>query len=216
MVVSVVATWFGTPRLTPLAALLIGTTTMLAFGCSRPPSDTMSSHNEVSADTDKQQCPVIIRKPSGPPTIDTGTFDEHGKPVAVSCATCHATRPANTDAKLGTALAQFHQQTKGNHGNLTCVSCHNPTDGYGSLRLADGNRVAYPDVMTLCAQCHGPQFRDYEHGAHGGMTGYWDRSKGGRVRNNCVDCHAAHAPKYPTVMPARGPNDRFPTGGGHE
>jgi hypothetical protein len=70
--------------------------------------------------------------------------------------------------------------------------------------------------MTLCAQCHGPQFRDYQHGAHGGMSGFWDLSKGGRTRNNCIDCHDPHAPKYPTVTPARGPNDRFQTGGGHE
>jgi hypothetical protein len=70
--------------------------------------------------------------------------------------------------------------------------------------------------MRLCAQCHGPQYRDYQNGAHGGMTGNWDLSKGGRVRNNCIDCHDPHAPRYPTVTPSRGPNDRFLTGGGHE
>jgi hypothetical protein len=84
------------------------------------------------------------------------------------------------------------------------------------LRLADGRSLPYSDVMSLCAQCHGPQFRDYQHGAHGGMTGYWDLSKGGRTRNSCIDCHDPHAPKYPTVTPARGPNDRFLSGDGHE
>jgi nitrate reductase cytochrome c-type subunit len=53
----------------------------------------------------------------------------------------------------------------------------------------------------LCAQCHGPQARDFQHGAHGGMTGYWDLSKGPRRRNSCIDCHDPHAPKYPAVMP---------------
>jgi hypothetical protein len=149
--------------------------------------------------------------------VPTGTFDEKGRPVTVACATCHATRPANAEAKLGTPLAQFHQGLVGKHGSLSCTSCHNPTNGYASLRLADGKSVPHSDVMTLCAQCHGPQFRDYQHGAHGGMSGYWDLAKGGRVRNNCVDCHDPHAPKYPTVSPARGPNDRFQTGGGgHE
>lgn len=153
--------------------------------------------------------PVVIRTPAGPPTLATGTLDEKGAPVRVACATCHATKPPATGAKLGTPLAQFHQGLVGKHGNLTCISCHNPADGYGSLRLADGKSVAYSEVMTLCAQCHGPQYRDYQHGAHGGMTGYWDLTRGGRTRNNCVDCHDPHAPKYPTLTPAPGPNDRF-------
>lgn len=158
----------------------------------------------------------VVRKPAGPPSIPTGTVDEKGRPVTVACATCHATKPAVPDARVGRPLVTFHQGLGGHHANLSCVSCHNPADGYASLRLADGKAVPYTEVMTLCAQCHGPQYRDYQHGAHGGMTGHWDLSKGGRARNNCVDCHPPHAPKYPTVFPAPGPNDRFQTGGGHE
>ena len=160
--------------------------------------------------------PVVVRKPVGRPAVPLGTFDEKGNPLSAACATCHATKSANADAKLGTPLTQFHQGLVGKHGNLSCTSCHNPTDGYASLRLADGKTVPYSEVMTLCAQCHGPQFRDYQHGAHGGMTGYLDLTQGGRVRNTCIDCHDPHAPKYPTVTPARGPDDRFQTGGGHE
>jgi hypothetical protein len=119
--------------------------------------------------------------------------------------------------KLGEPLAGIHGGLNGVHGKLACVSCHNPAKGYDSLRLADGKSLPFTEVMALCAQCHGPQFRDYEHGAHGGMTGHWDLSRGGRERNNCIHCHDPHAPKYPTVAPARGPNDRFLTGGhGHE
>lgn len=160
--------------------------------------------------------PVHIRRPAGPPTIATGLVDERGTPIRIACATCHATKPTNPDARVGAALRQFHQTLVGNHGNLTCVSCHNPADGHGSLRLADSRSVPFTEVMTLCAQCHGTQYRDYQHGAHGGMTGYWDLTRGGRSRNNCVDCHDPHAPKYPTVTPAPGPNDRFLNGGGHE
>ncbi len=160
--------------------------------------------------------PVIIRSPHGAPMVPTGTFDEKGRPLLVACATCHTTKPTNGDAKIGTPLKQFHQGMIGHHGNLSCASCHNPTDGYATLRLADGKSVPYTQVMTLCAQCHGPQHRDYQHGAHGGMMGYWDLSKGGRVRNTCIDCHDPHAPKYPTVSPARGPNDRFLNGVSHE
>jgi len=160
--------------------------------------------------------PVSIRTPSGSPRIPTGTFDEKGNAVTVACATCHTTKPSNGEARLGVPSSLFHQGLVGKHGNLTCVSCHNTSDGYSSLRLADGKSVPFTEVMRLCAQCHGPQFRDYVHGAHGGMSGYWDLTKGGRVRNNCIECHDPHSPKYPTVAPARGPNDRFPAGGGHE
>lgn len=192
--------------LAPLAALSAG------CGGSAPPS-----YDGGESPAPGVRHPVVVRTPHGPPGVPTGTFDEKGRPVTVACATCHATKPANADAKLGTPLTQFHQGLVGKHGTLSCTSCHNPADGYASLRLADGKGVPYSQVMTLCAQCHGPQFRDYQHGAHGGMTGYWDLSKGGRTRNSCVDCHDPHAPKYPTVSPARGPNDRFQTGGGgHE
>lgn len=193
----------------PIAPLFLG----LIVGCggSEPPAP----RRETPA-TKAAAHPIGIRTPAGSPRIPTGTFDEKGNPVTVACATCHTTKPASTAAKLGTPLAQFHQGLHGQHGNLTCTSCHNPADGYATLRLADGKPVPYAEVMTLCAQCHGPQYRDYQHGAHGGMTGYWDLTKGGRARNNCVDCHDSHAPKYPAVKPARGPNDRFLTGGGHE
>lgn len=197
----------------PLAALACATLAHALSGCgSKPPTPPAAPETAASAPLH----PVHVRKPAAAPTIPTGTFDEKGHPVAIACATCHATKPANPDAKLGTPVALFHQGLHGRHGNLSCASCHNPADGYASLRLADGKGVPYAEVMTLCAQCHGPQFRDYQHGAHGGMTGYWDLTKGGRQRNNCIDCHDTHAPKYPTVTPARGPNDRFLTGVGHE
>jgi hypothetical protein len=65
------------------------------------------------------------------------------------------------------------------------------------------------DAMTLCAQCHGPQFRDYQNGSHGGMNGHWDLSRGPRLRNHCVDCHDPHVPQVLPVHPAPGPKDRF-------
>ena len=61
----------------------------------------------------------------------------------------------------------------------------------------------------LCAQCHGTQARDYAHGAHGGMSGYWDTTRGEQVRNQCTHCHAPHAPAYPHMRPTFKPRDRF-------
>jgi hypothetical protein len=166
---------------------------------------------------------VQIRRPSGPPRVQTGEFDHHGHPVTVSCASCHATRPANPQLSRGEDLKEFHQGLAVQHGGLTCISCHNVND-YDTLRLADGRKVSYENVMTLCAQCHGPQYRDYLSGAHGGMSGHWDLSKGPRQRNNCIDCHDAHAPAFSGVIPAPPPRDRFLTphgehdskGDGHE
>jgi hypothetical protein len=157
----------------------------------------------------KKLHPVVIRVPDGPPMIATGEKDLHGNPIKVRCATCHALQKPNMTLNDGKDLTLFHQGLKLQHGGLTCVSCHNPNN-YDELRLADGRPLPYRDVMQLCGQCHGPQLRDYTHGAHGGMTGYWDLSKGPRQRNNCIDCHDPHAPTYPKVQPVFPPRDRFP------
>lgn len=158
---------------------------------------------------------VEIHKPAGPPVFHTGIKDADGKSKTMACAECHVTRQPNPENRIGRPMAFFHQDLKGAHGSLSCVSCHNPTDGNATLRFADGTSLPYAEVMQLCAQCHGPQYRDYQHGAHGGMAGYWDLSKGGRTRANCVDCHNPHTPKYQPVQPARGPNDRGAAKGLH-
>jgi len=157
---------------------------------------------------------VTIRKPAGPPRVDLGAHnalgghDATGKPLTVACSTCHATRSANITTRESADLDEFHQGMVFAHGNVTCISCHNP-DNYDTLHLANGSSVEYSDVMTLCAQCHGPKTRDYKHGAHGGMNGYWDLSRGPRTRNNCVDCHAPHTPRFPVMKPTFKPRDRF-------
>jgi predicted CXXCH cytochrome family protein len=95
------------------------------------------------------------------------------------------------------------------------VACHNPADNYATLRLADGTALAFSESMQLCAQCHGPQYRDYQRGSHGGMTGYWDLRRGPRVRNHCQHCHDPHAPQFPKVLPVAEPRDRFPPAQGN-
>jgi predicted CXXCH cytochrome family protein len=200
------------PRLaiaTALLAVMCAGTAHMTTGCGpKPHNSPPVAEPDQPGESKSERFSVTIRKPAGPPTIKTGALDHKGEPITIACATCHTTKPANAEARLGTPLPLFHQHLVAKHANLSCVSCHNAAEGYGSLRLAE--------VMTLCAQCHGPQFRDYQHGAHGGMTGHWDLTKGGRVRNNCIDCHDSHAPKYPTVAPAPGPNDRFLNKDGHD
>lgn len=151
---------------------------------------------------------VSIRKPEGPPRVITGLTDLHGNPVTAACSTCHSTRKPNSTNRTAQDLNEFHGNLKISHGAISCLSCHNGED-YDALKLADGRRLEFTEVMTLCAQCHGPQMKAYEHGAHGGMTGHWDLSRGPQVKNNCVDCHNPHAPQFPKMQPTFKPKDRF-------
>lgn len=150
---------------------------------------------------------VEVRRPAGPPRVRVAAADG-SLPVELACATCHATRPPNRSSRSTADLDEFHQGLVVAHGDNRCLACHNPSD-YDSLRLADDRALAFVDVMQLCAQCHGGVARDYAHGAHGGMTGYWDLRRGARVRNNCVDCHDPHSPAIPPMVPTFKPRDRF-------
>lgn len=130
-----------------------------------------------------------------------------GNLAAVACSTCHTTRQPNLEIRSAAALREFHQGLTYRHGELSCLSCHHAAN-YDTLRRADGSAVAYPQTIQLCAQCHGTHYRDYLHGSHGGMTGFWDLTRGPRERNTCTDCHDPHAPLYPRVTPVFAPRDR--------
>ncbi len=151
---------------------------------------------------------VTVRKPTTGPRISTGLQDVNGNVATVACGTCHSNRAPNIKTKTVADLKHFHRSLQLSHGSISCLSCHNSSD-YDALKLADGTRVEFTEVMTLCAQCHGPQMRDYEHGTHGGMSGYWDLSRGPQAKNNCVDCHNPHAPQFPKMKPTFKPQDRF-------
>jgi formate-dependent nitrite reductase cytochrome c552 subunit len=157
--------------------------------------------------TNASKFAVVINRPPGPPQVATGQTNFHGQPVFASCVACHTTTKPNLESRRTEDLDQFHQGLKYNHGNLTCLSCHNSTD-YDTLRLADTRSVEFSDSMTLCSQCHGPQRRDYDRGLHGGMNGHWDLTRGGRTRNTCINCHDPHTPKFPQVLPVLSPRDR--------
>jgi hypothetical protein len=170
------------------------------------PDGGQSQLHEKAPDLDRGA--VSPHRPEGfQPEVATGLLDYHGNPVGVSCMTCHATRAPNRDRGLAGAVpTEFHQGLVYAHANQSCLSCHHAED-YGSLRLADGRKLAFGRAQNLCAQCHGPQTRDYLHGSHGGMKGYWDRTRGDRTRNTCTDCHDPHAPAYPAWTPVFAPRD---------
>lgn len=130
-----------------------------------------------------------------------------GTPARVPCKTCHgmlAKHPVIGDGKAET----FHDGIGLAHGEMSCHTCHVPPD-YQRFVLAGGEKVEYAQVMDLCSQCHGQQRQDYDHGVHGGMSGYWDLARGPRIRNHCLDCHNAHRPAIQQMRPAPYPRYRF-------
>lgn len=130
-----------------------------------------------------------------------------GREVVVACKTCHGGAAAIA-TRAQTGNDRFHTNVELAHGTLECLACHDARDR-DRLHLADGRPIAFDEVVTLCAQCHGPQYRDYTRGSHGGMNGYWDLRRGPRTRNSCVDCHAPHTPAYRAVIPVFPPRDRY-------
>lgn len=191
---------------------------LLALAAAEPPLaiPVAPAGGSATAGAMRAPHPTIYRTPAAAPRVATGERDHQGQPVTIACSTCHAVRPANPATRTSGDLDLFHQGLLVQHGSNACLSCHNPGD-YDRLRLADGSAVEFTEVMTLCAQCHGPQWRDYQRGAHGGMAGFWDQQRGGRVRNTCTSCHDPHAPRYRGAIPMPPPKDRFVApGAGHE
>ncbi|MAT16022.1 MAG: hypothetical protein CMJ46_12215 [Planctomyces sp.] len=189
-----------------LVILTLVAITSLAFAALAP----FSSPSEPVATERKREArfAVEIHKPDSPPLVEIGLNDENGNPITATCATCHANREPDPSVRTVEDLKSFHRELVIDHGKLSCFSCHNSAD-YSSLKLADGTRVEFTEVMQLCAQCHGPQMKDYENGVHGGMVGHWDLSRGPQQKNNCVDCHRPHAPQFPRMIPTFKPDDRF-------
>lgn len=148
----------------------------------------------------------VVVAPTTLGVVDTSRADVHGTPIGVGCATCHGPDPETSWA--AEAGEPFHTKIELVHGTNTCDHCHDPVDRT-KLRLADGTAIEFGASIELCAQCHGKQYTNYRHGAHGGMAGYWDLRQGPRTRNHCAVCHAPHAPAIPQVSPVLPPRDRY-------
>ncbi len=209
-----------------LAGLVLLTGLGWASGCGVDQPERLQP--ALAKDAPRQPTTLLPRSPVPGVGVLTDRVDHAGNPVRARCSSCHATRSANDPARDDASeLKDFHNGLTLRHGTLRCGQCHGSPGPYGApdydtLRLADGRAVAFDDAIDLCAQCHGPQKRDYDHGSHGGMRGSWDRRLGARERNQCVHCHDPHAPAYVGMVPAPGPRDRFmlhpergAAGGGH-
>jgi len=204
------------PAAGPFVALALAAAVGLALltSCSRGPAAAAAP---AASDTAPEAASAPgIATPAPPPggrfptTIHraytelgmlTDKRDARGKPLRVPCLTCHEALPLQPQNRRKKKLTAFHTEVVVSHGGQSCGTCHaeEPRDRFN---LADGTLVAYEDVMALCGQCHASRLAEYKRGAHGGMSGYWDTTRGPRTKNHCLDCHNAHAPAIPKVIPA--------------
>jgi hypothetical protein len=132
--------------------------------------------------------------------------------VRVACFTCHGILQVELSTRAPTPLQPDvlgpHVGLLFDHGTLDCAHCHDPADP-SHLRTADARSLPTTEALELCSQCHGLQWTDFQHGAHGGMRGHWDLNAGPRERNHCVDCHDPHRPAFGQYRPMPPPRDRF-------
>ena len=134
---------------------------------------------------------------------DTSNFD---------CYTCHEEgkkQELRYDAKQQLVIPDEHSDIVMGHGthgrNNNCFNCHND-ENLLRLQPRDGHSLKFEESTVLCGSCHGPTYRDWEAGMHGRTSGYWDRSQGPFKKQDCVNCHNPHSPKFPGRKPAPPPN----------
>ena len=128
------------------------------------------------------------------------------------CYTCHEKGKPPTlrfDAQHNLVVPKEHNDVVMGHGthnrNNNCFNCHDEQN-LELLQARDGRQIKLAESAPLCGSCHGPTYRDWEAGAHGRTSGYWDRAAGPIKRQICVDCHNPHRPKIPSRTPAPGPH----------
>jgi hypothetical protein len=138
-----------------------------------------------------------VRQPSLQPDYQAGVF-------SYRCNDCHKIIPARTSDRIRTVLQ--HQEIQLEHGiNTSCLNCHHPTNR-NAFANSDGSEIPWDQPQLLCASCHGPVYRDWQHGSHGRSNGHWDASQGKQTRRRCIECHDPHRPPFPAMQPAPGPS----------
>jgi uncharacterized CHY-type Zn-finger protein len=142
---------------------------------------------------------------------------QSGGDVAMySCYICHeqsAPPKLKFDEHQRVIVPEVHANIVMGHGthnrNNHCYNCHNEAN-LETFHIRDGRDLPLSNSPALCGSCHGPTYRDWEAGAHGRISGYWDRTKGPAQRLLCVNCHNPHSPAIPARKPAPGPHSLHP------
>ena len=126
------------------------------------------------------------------------TFD--GAP----CKSCHE----GTEPLQGNPVEKgvFHEKIVLKHGrNRQCFNCHHRLQP-ANFSDYDGTPIDLANIQLLCAKCHGTTFRDWNNGAHGRRSGYWDASKGKSKTTVCIACHDPHWPVFKPLRAAAAPH----------
>ncbi|PWU11687.1 MAG: hypothetical protein C5B50_22835 [Verrucomicrobia bacterium] len=137
------------------------------------------------------------------------------------CYGCHEKNkppPLRFDAQHNLIIPKEHADIVMHHGthnrNNLCFNCHDESN-LEVFQTRDGRQLKLVDSTPLCGSCHGPTYRDWDAGAHGRTSGYWNRSvapdpQHAITRQDCVSCHNPHSPKFPSRQPAPGPHPLRP------
>jgi hypothetical protein len=140
--------------------------------------------------------PRPVRQPAVRPAYRVASF-------TYRCSECHGIIPSPRETDR--SLTQ-HREIVLAHGiNTRCFNCHHRTDRDAFVDDL-GAPIPWDQPQLLCAKCHGPVYRDWQHGSHGRVNGFWDTRRGPQTRRQCIECHDPHAPPFPPMTPAPGPN----------
>ncbi len=185
----------------------------LLLGCSSGGKPS-AAPEWTPANAKSELHPTTITRAASSGALTTHAAETSGEAVGIACATCHQgsdAAPSLADRarkeRGPNAERTMHTELALAHGDLECTSCHT-AESPELLHSANGAKFSITDSMRLCSQCHGLIRKAYDHGAHGGMRGYWDLQRGPRERNTCIACHNPHSPKHPKVIPVPGPKDK--------
>lgn len=142
---------------------------------------------------------TVLSKEAGP----GGTFKvaaRKGEIARFRCSACHTEKKVTPQIQDG--VSSTHGDITVSHGKgvnqLACLECHDVSNR-DFLVDKKGELIDFDHSYQLCGQCHFRQQRDWLGGAHGKRIVYW---AGERVVQNCTGCHNAHAPAFPSKMPA--------------
>ena len=137
-----------------------------------------------------------IRQPDLHPDYVVGVF-------TYRCNDCHEIIPS--PAETDRILTQ-HNEIVLKHGiNTRCFNCHHRTNRNAFVDDF-GHEISWDQPQLLCAKCHGPVYRDWQHGSHGRTNGYWDTARGPQTRRKCIECHDPHQPPFPPMKPSPAPH----------
>lgn len=138
-----------------------------------------------------------VRRPSPRPFYKLDAF-----PEPFQCNECHRTQPVTRAA--GADFTK-HSGIRLRHGiNTRCLNCHHPTNREAFVDDF-GEEIPWDQPQKLCSKCHGPVYRDWQHGSHGRINGYWDTAQGPLVRLKCIQCHDPHHPPFQPLASAPPP-----------